>query len=317
MGTNIKWNRLYILLYCVVGGCLLFVAESCKKDEALPDNPYNKVTYGTAVVYEDTLDPNSITALHRDIFFPKCGTPGCHDGNFEPNFLTVQSAYSTLVYQPLVKTDSTGYFLYRVHPYDITRSWIHERLTTTDQTLGRMPLYATPLAQDEMDRINTWIMNGAPDVNGNKAVYPDVQPNIPYYFAINDLVSNSITISAIDNRIDNVGFNPFIVKPDSGFYVFINVTDDSTEINQLAYNKLKLSKSREDFSNAVECNSTYWNSGTDEYWYSYVSTVNYSDGDTIYMRFYTNDGAHIENAEMPTNEDDYYYHLFWSFYVEK
>jgi hypothetical protein len=295
---------------------LVLLIYSCKKEVDLPDNPYDEIDYGDSLIITDTLDPNSITALHRDIFFPRCATPGCHDGNFEPNFLTVQSAYSTVVYQTLVKTDSNDYFIYRVHPYDTARSWIHERLITDDQTLGRMPLYGAPLSQDEMDRINTWIMNGAPDVNGNKASYPDAQPNILYYFATNELGSNSIVISGEDNRLNNISYNPFMVKPDSGFYVFVNVTDDSTSINQLTYNKLKLSKIRNDFSSATECSSNYFNTGGGiEYWYSYVSTAGYAIGDTVYLRFCTNDGEHVDNAEAPTNEDELYWHLYWSFYV--
>ncbi len=292
----------------------ILIVVSCKKEVAQPDNPYDEVDYGTTTTTEDTLDPNSITALHRDIFFPKCATPGCHDGNFEPNFLTVQSTYSTLVYQTLVKTDSTGYFLYRVHPYDTSRSWLHERLTTDDQTLGRMPLYANHLSQTEMDRINTWIMDGAKDVNGNNAVYPDVQPNIEYYFALNEISFNSIVISY--NRLNNVMYNPFLTEPDSGFYIMVSITDDSTALSKMTNNKLKLSKSETDFSNATVCNASYITLGTDAYWYAYVSTAAYSPGDTVYMRYYTNDGKHTEDVEMPKDDDELYYYLYWSFYVQ-
>lgn len=297
---------------------IISIVMSCKKQITLPDNPYDQINYGDSTTVEDTLGPNSITALHRDIFFPKCATPGCHDGNFEPNFLTVQSTYSTLVYHPLVKTDSTGYFIYRVHPNDTARSWLHERLTTDDSVLGRMPLYSNPLSQDEMDRINNWIMNGAPDLFGDKAVFPDVQPSIPYYFALNNF-TDAIVVSDEYHRIDSVQYNPFITQPDSGFYIFVNVTDDSTDISDMSYNTLKLSTDKNDFSNATEYTATYYNLGgvTEEYWYLYISTSSYSPGDTVYMRYYTNDGKHTENVEMPSDEDAIYYHLFWSFYVKQ
>jgi hypothetical protein len=300
---------------------LLFIVSlvsffRCNKQSTTPENPYDSINYGDSVFVEDTLDPNSITALHRDIFFPKCATPGCHDGNFEPNFLSVQSTYSTLVYHPLVKTDSNGYFLYRVQAYDTASSWLHERLVTDDATLGRMPLYADPLSQEEMDRINNWIMNGAPDTYENKAVYPDVQPTIAFYLALNEFTQGAITISGSDNRLNGIGYNPFLVKTDSSFYILVNVTDDSTAINALNGSKVLLSKKREDFSNATGSASAYLNSGGYEYWYSYISTASYSPGDTVYLRFYANDGKHDEDMEYPTDDDEFFMHLYWSFYVE-
>ena len=41
---------------------------------------------------------------------------GCHDGNFEPDFRTVESSYSTLVYQPVVKNNDNQTYEYRVVP---------------------------------------------------------------------------------------------------------------------------------------------------------------------------------------------------------
>lgn len=309
---NYKKTTIYFFLILTV----ILIINSCKKEVAAPDNPYSSVNYGNTTTAEDTLDPNSITALHRDIFLPKCATPGCHDGNFEPNFLTVESAYSTLVYQTLVKTDSTNYFLYRVHPYDTARSWLHERLTTSDQTLGRMPLYADHLSQNEMDRINAWIMDGAKDINGNKAVYPDIQPTVEYYFALNEISLKSVVISYTDNRLDNVMYNPFLTEPDSGFYIMVSITDDSTALSKMTNNKLKLSKNKTDFSNATISNASYITIGTDAYWYAYVSTASYAPGDTIYMRYYTNDGKHTNDIETPNDDDDLYTKLFWSFYVQ-
>src|SRR5204862_5960812 len=127
-------------------------------------------------------DPYSITGLHKNIFSVRCNVPGCHDGTFEPDFRTIQSTYSTLVYQHVNKVTVNGVdsFYYRVLPFDTTRSFIHERLTTP--TSDYMPSNGNRLSQTQIQQINTWIMNGARDINGN---IPNAPNNIPY------LVNNS------------------------------------------------------------------------------------------------------------------------------
>jgi hypothetical protein len=100
-------------VFCVAAGLVLF---GCTKENAAPDNPF-----GPEVIVEDPdtttpqiPDPYSITGLHKNIFSAKCSMPGCHDGNFEPDFRTIQSSYSTLVYQTVNKTvlpDSLRFYL--------------------------------------------------------------------------------------------------------------------------------------------------------------------------------------------------------------
>ena len=41
---------------------------------------------------------------------------------------------------------------------------MYNRITTTNDTLGRMPLYAPPLSQAEIDKVVAWINGGAKDV---------------------------------------------------------------------------------------------------------------------------------------------------------
>ncbi len=85
----------------------LICVNSCKKDEepepTPPANPYDNVDYGTNTNPATPPDPNSFVGIHNNILKTRCAMPGCHDGNFEPDFRTVQSAYSTLVWHKIKK----------------------------------------------------------------------------------------------------------------------------------------------------------------------------------------------------------------------
>ncbi|MBP6657110.1 MAG: hypothetical protein KA284_04590, partial [Bacteroidia bacterium] len=94
-----KYNS-YFIVFAVILTSTFF---ACKKDE-VPENPYDKVDYSTNTNPDPNPDPNSIQGLYKNIFQPKCANPGCHDGTFEPDFRTIESAYSTLVYQSVNKT---------------------------------------------------------------------------------------------------------------------------------------------------------------------------------------------------------------------
>src|SRR3982750_3430964 len=88
------------ILVIALVGVLCF--PGCKKETA-PENPYDKVDYGKDTTSATAPDPNSIQGLHKNIFFPRCAKSGCHDGTFEPDYRTVMSTYSTLVYAPVIK----------------------------------------------------------------------------------------------------------------------------------------------------------------------------------------------------------------------
>ena len=102
----------------------VILISSCKKEET-PDNPYDSVNYNNGGNEDSIPDPSSITGLHKNIFFPKCANPGCHDGTFEPDFRTVQSSFSTLIYMGVNKKtlDSVNFFNYRVIPNNESASF--------------------------------------------------------------------------------------------------------------------------------------------------------------------------------------------------
>src|SRR5688572_29120689 len=101
MGMNFM-KRYSVNVLAVMAMVVLFYS-SCSKDDEIPANPYDDINYDTDTTTEQNPDPYSITGLHKNIFNPKCNVPGCHDGTFEPDFRSVQSSYSTLVYQQVNK----------------------------------------------------------------------------------------------------------------------------------------------------------------------------------------------------------------------
>ncbi|MBK7149630.1 MAG: hypothetical protein IPH78_12635 [Bacteroidetes bacterium] len=84
--------------FVAVSACafLLLSYQSCKKDDKLPDNPYDSINRDT-VTYDIPIDSLNITYVHKKVLQAKCALPGCHDGNFEPDFRSVQSSFSNLV----------------------------------------------------------------------------------------------------------------------------------------------------------------------------------------------------------------------------
>ena len=302
----------YLFLILLLSGTLL-VIHSCKKEEA-PANPYSNINYGSTT-NNDTIDPNSFTGLHKTIFSTKCAMPGCHDGNFEPDFRTVQSAYATLVYHPVVKKLSP--WQYRVVPHDTANSWLWQRLNHSliisgaDTSQGRMPLYSTPLSTNDLNRISTWILNGAKDMFGTLPVYPNSEPVIAGYIAVNNSYAQIDT-----NRTGDVFYNPFKVPAAYSFKVVVGPTDDSTAVANLQNNKLKLSTDENNFSGAVTYNGTYVASGIYKLWVFDVTSTGFYAGDTIYMRYYTNDGDHVNDTEFPRNDLVFQYKTWWAFIVQ-
>ena len=299
----------YILLF-ILAVAFTAIIDSCKKVNT-PPNPYDSVNYGNNTGAAIPPDPNSIVGIHKNILSTKCAMPGCHDGHFEPDFRTVQSSYSTLVYHNVKKYSVDSAFKYRVVPYDTAKSWVHERLITGDANLGRMPLYSTPLSKSEMANINTWIMNGAKDLFGNPAILPNTKPTVVGFIATDSAFYRIDTI-----RVDNVFYNAFKAPANSKIKIVMVVEDDSTAIENLKVNKLKLSHDKDNFTAALSYTATFITIGTYKVWIAEVNTAVFSTGDILYMRYYVNDGNHSTDTEFPTNESATGYKTYFSFKVQ-
>lgn len=293
---------------------------SCKKDKVLPDNPYDKVDYGNTQPRPDTLDPASLAGLHRNVFVTKCAVHGCHDGNFEPDFRSVQSTFSTLVYAPVVKNNAQESFTFRVIPGDTAGSVLYERITNCCfvNTNDRMPQdnIGTPLPAKDISNIARWIMNGARDINGNSPARPDAEPTFPFYGVANSTFN--VEYSAVSNREDSLITNPFrLPSAISNFYFIAFIEDDYTPVAEMKVNKLKLSKKMNDFNNAVSLNATFYNvPGRGAVWLVNVPAASFNAGEIWYMRYYVNDGYHQQDTEFPKNTSPDYYKTYWSFIVQ-
>lgn len=308
----------YILLLALVAG---FVA--CDKEGELPHNPYDDVDYLTPPPPVDTLQRNTLVWVHKNVFKTRCAAPGCHDGNFEPDFRTAESSFSTLVYHPIVKNNQDSTFTYRVVPYDTAKSVLHERITNCCFVgiNDRMPQdnIGVPLEQEYVDAIAAWIMAGAPDMMGQVRPLPNKKPIVEYFIAAN--ASFNVDLSKNSNRIDSVYYNPFVVDNAVTINIIPFITDDNTPIDQLQYNKLRTSYSPDDFSTGAsgyrEYNAVFTNLGAaGQYWIVAINTANYTPGNVVYMRYYTRDEAAGPIVEMPTDELILPYKTFWSFYVK-
>mgnify|MGYP006214357477 FL=1 len=113
--------------YIITVASILVLVISCYK-KPNEDNPFDDVDY----LNQNTIsndDKYSLSNIHHKILQPKCGTPGCHDGSFEPDFSTLMSTYSTLVYHPIVKNNAQNSFKYRVIPFNPEESVLYERIT--------------------------------------------------------------------------------------------------------------------------------------------------------------------------------------------
>lgn len=294
---------------------------SCGKEGDPPHNPYSDVDYQTPVTPVDTLDPASFMWLQKHVFETRCAVPGCHDGNFEPDFRTLGSSFSTLVYHPIVKNNTAEEFMYRVIPYDTAGSVLHERLTNCCfvNTNDRMPQDAigTALEDSLIEAVEAWIMNGAPDMFGEVAPFPDRKPLVNFYVALStDYQTN---YSGTENRIDTVYYNPFVVNAGTEMVIAVQPIDDVTPLADLQVNKLILSYDKDDFSPSAPgyklYQATYIPYDNTGAWLVNIDTDDFASNSIVYMRYYVNDGEHAQDTEMPYDELIDPYKTFWSFYI--
>jgi hypothetical protein len=122
----------------------------------------------------------------------------------------------------------------------------------------------------DIELIAKWIMSGARDIFGNIPQFPNSQPTIQGYLGI----STDFQTIYSNTRLDSVYFNPFVLPASvNSFYIGLAVVDDSTPVNQLQFNKLKISTNADNFNGANNYNATYFSAGGQSGW---IATVNAS-----------------------------------------
>ncbi|MFT5158362.1 MAG: hypothetical protein ACI83I_002928, partial [Bacteroidia bacterium] len=159
---------------------IILLLWSCSGEEPEVLNPYDGANPGisndvvTGVDVE--VSPTSIQGLHKNIFKPTCANSGCHDGNFEPDFRTIESSYNTLVNQPIIKNDLTNPLAKRVVPGNSAASMLIRRLEIDlNGNSGIMPLITEQgsdwyAKKDEyIANIKAWIDGGALNQRGDSS----------------------------------------------------------------------------------------------------------------------------------------------------
>ena len=305
----------------------LLLVFACQPDPGPPHNPFDDIDYtGGKNIEEPKPDSASLIGLHQYIFAKSCAVPGCHDGSFEPDYRSVQSTYSTLVYQPVIKNDPDNRFTYRVVPNDVDASWLYYRVTTDDQTLGRMPLYDNPLTAGQLAALRTWINNGAPDMFGNASSFPNTQPAITAIAAFNKVGTAEVRRDTA--RVDGNPVYPFIAAKNLQLDIWIGISDDSTDLSQLQNTRLAFSGHYDDFSQAVIVDAIYsanpkvipdfYGNGKSGEFYWKVSIdagqeLPVDENGITFYRLITNDGNHTEDFEFPRPPHPFEFKLYLSF----
>ena len=236
-----------------------FVEENI--DPTPPENPFDSINYDDIDMPTMPVDSNTFTGLHTYIFSSRCNQPACHDGTFEPDFRTVQSAYNSLVEHPITKNYNPGVdgknpLPYRVTPGSLDESMIWQRLTLHEPpNFERMPSSGNPLPDNLLNLIENWIKDGAKDPFGIDPMQANEQPNcfgLLSYVPFQGFQFRTDTI-----RIDANPFNSFVVLANESadlWFGFLDYTDQ-TNYNfgeNLTNTKIQLSSNLFDFEDAVE-----------------------------------------------------------------
>jgi len=302
---------------------LIFILFSqCKKEETI--NPYDDTSLDPLT--EDSVnyftDPLAFSALHYNIFRPYCANSGCHDGTFEPDFRTIESAYNTLIYHPVIKNDAGNTFEYRVVPGNADMSIMYKRMMIDiDSLSGIMPLDASieydpgqthawhGVKGEFIPNIKDWINGGAKDIFGNSPQQANLLPRMKGMLAY---ITGQTTVLPRD------GFRGSIFVPSSAnsLDLWFCVTDDQLVGNQLTYNKIKYSTSLFNFEQkpeySLEVKSTpllesgyYGAINIVEYYHKFILDVSgFNADDIVFIKIYVQDNVN-NVTEIPTNGSQY------------
>ncbi|MEM7657574.1 MAG: hypothetical protein AAF399_15680 [Bacteroidota bacterium] len=320
---NAPYSRLSLLF-----STALLLVIACQPDVSPPPpNPYDAIEYEQELVPPTPPDSATIVGLHTYIFSVSCAVPGCHDGSFEPDFRTVQSTYSTLVYHPVVKNDNSQSYAYRVIPEDVAGSWLYNRVTTEDPILGRMPLYDNPLTDGQLKSLREWINAGAPDMFGQAGALPNTQPVFRGVAAFQDFGSVEIRV---DTFRENQAYHPFGARANLPTTLWFWINDDSTALEDLQNVRVQFASgvhNLTNFQSSLEVSANYASTplvipdyqGSGEsrafHWYAEVNTSAFPVNEFTLFRFLANDGAHAEDFEFPRDEHPIEFMSYMAMYV--
>lgn len=278
---------------------VLLTVSSCKKKGS--DNPYDdwQNPAKNPVVSDKPIDPNTIQGLHKNIFKPTCSNSGCHDGNFEPDFRSVESSYNSLINRLTTNTDPNNpQYGKRVVPGDAAKSMLLHRLSTfIPGSQGVMPLSVDPGSDwnakknEYIQNITNWINDGAKDQFGNSPANIDFIPQMGGLIVFAD---------GSPNPLPRSGFNPVSVPAGTGsIKIMVAYTDDKTPVPQFGNTTINFTLNPYLYDSTVQTmqkESVPFNAkgvaGSNiDYWHSI--TLNTADigvgGDVLWIRTETDD----------------------------
>jgi len=325
---------LFVAFIVLIFACKDSVMETDLDPPAPPFNPFDTIDYDETLVPNTPVDSNSFLGIHTYILSSSCNQPNCHDGTFEPDYRTVQSAYSTLVFHDVIKNFPTNPVPYRVTPGDPAQSMLYRRITEHNPpNFERMPSSGNQLPDNLINLIKNWIEDGARDIYGNLPMQSSSQPTS---YGLVAYLPNSNDIR-IDTARGSFAYNPFLAPAGQEmdlWFLYLDVTENNDTIwgDGLSYNKIKLSTNPFDFSGAVELDlnvplipnmvaSAFSQPlGFPVPYYQNV-TFNPADygfeaGDVVYMRTYVQDSDHPNPTEIPTAESQIAILTYFAFVIQ-
>jgi len=283
---------------------LLLLAVACKKEE----NPFDALTHEEETPPAQNLPEGNFAWLQQRVFGPTCANSGCHDGTFEPDFRSLGSSYSSLVYHPVIANDPEESFTYRVLPGDVAQSFLYERLTSfVPNTSGIMPV-ETDGPDWELNEaqyiaaIAAWIQAGAPDAFGRLPGLGNMEPQVTGFQVFPP--GNTTTPFP---RVDAPGVQPIEV-PAGLVDLRFAFSDDSTVASAFTYNKVKVATSVLGFATVPELALTVGAGITAQDFtgapttFTHAATIDlnaYASGTELFVRVYVNDGDHDQPTEVP------------------
>ncbi len=311
---------------CTIPGSLflcLLILSACTGTDDPPPNPFDPFKNDkTATVDTVEVDPNSIVGLHYNIFAPTCANSGCHDGTFEPDFRSIESAYNTLVNHPIIKNNPAGDYSVRVKPGDAGKSVIWLRLNEDiDGQSGIMPLVVDPDSDweekkgDYLKNIKNWIDGGAKDMFGNAPLDGNLQPAM-----------RGLAAFANGNLLARKSGDGYVIVPagTQTIEIWVALYDDSTDPDKLLHNKAKFATSLNDFSNALEKSMSIQTPIVENGYFgepvSYYHKVNldvsgYQADTRVFMRVYVKDPSLSQITEIPGAGSNTYTKEYFSFLI--
>jgi hypothetical protein len=295
-------------------------------------NPFDTITYTDTAMTTPMEDSTSFLGLHYHIFSKRCNQPACHDGTFEPDFRTVQSAYNSLVFHPVIKNTPNDDFPYRVTPGNAALSMMYKRISEHEPpNFEQMPSSGIALPDRQIELIKNWINDGAKDVYGNHASQTSIQPNCYGLVAYLPSFNNQrIDTTRMDGR-----FSSFYAPANQNiriWFSYFDIDENGNEVlgNVLTYNKIKFSTNPYHFSNALTLNLSMGFSTIGSVFsapvnypfphFQYIdfkpSDYGFSAGDVLYLRTYVQDSDHSLPTEIPKDDTPFYLQAYFSMVLQ-